>query len=66
MNNTMISFLTNEQTPKRLQEALKNLKKNGGKMRPAKKDKLLTLWGVSFLSGFLVLFLLLVFTMLFF
>ncbi|HTG54686.1 MAG TPA: hypothetical protein VL943_00365 [Niabella sp.] len=65
MNRTMISFLTNEQTPKRLQEALKKLKKNGGKIMPAKKDKLLTLWGVSFLSGFLVLFLLLVFTVLF-
>lgn len=65
MNRTMISFLTNEQTPKRLQEALKKLKKNGGKIMPAKKDKLLTLWGVSFLSGFLILFLLLVFTVLF-
>jgi hypothetical protein len=56
----MISFLTNEQTPQKLQEALKNLKQNGGKASQVKKDKLLAILGVSFLTGIFVLFVLLV------
>ncbi len=60
MNHRMISFLTNEQTPQKLQEALKNLKQNGGKASQVKKDKLLAILGVSFLTGIFVLFVLLV------
>ncbi|WP_114790221.1 hypothetical protein U0035_13085 [Niabella yanshanensis] len=64
MNRTMISFLTNEQTPKKLQEALKSLKQNKGKATEAKKDRLLVVLGVSFLTGIFVLFVLLVLSML--
>lgn len=63
MNHRMISFLTNEQTPQKLQEALKNLKQNGGKANQVKKDKLLAILGVSFLTGIFVLFVLLVISM---
>ena len=63
MNRTMISFLTNEQTPKKLQEALKSMKQNKGKATEAKKDKLLVILGASFLTGIFVLFVLLVFSM---
>ncbi|MGE9311348.1 hypothetical protein ACLOAU_06875 [Niabella sp. CJ426] len=63
MNRTMISFLTNEQTPQKLQEALKNLKQNRGKATEGKKDKLLVILGVSFLAGIFVLFVLLVISM---
>ena len=63
MNRTMISFLTNEQTPKKLQEALKSLKQNKEKATEAKKDKLLVILGASFLTGIFVLFVLLVFSM---
>ncbi len=59
----MISFLTNEQTPKKLQEALKNLKQNKGKPAEAKRDKLLVILGASFLTGIFVLIVLLVFSM---
>ncbi|GEM_PF-6310697 len=65
MNHTMISFLTNEQTPKRLQETLKNLKQNGGKPAHGKKDKLLVILGTSFLAGIFALFVLLVLSMFF-
>lgn len=60
----MISFLTNEQTPKKLQEALKSLKQNKEKATEAKKDKLLVILGASFLTGIFVLLVLLVFSML--
>lgn len=60
----MISFLTNEQTPKKLQEALKSLKQNKEKTAEAKKDKLLVILGASFLTGIFVLLVLLVFSML--
>lgn len=63
MNHRMISFLTNEQTPQKLQEALNNLKQNGGKGSQVKKDKLLVILGVSFLAGICVLFVLLVISM---
>lgn len=63
MNHTMISFLTNEQTPKKLQETLKNLKQNRGKATQAKRDKLLFILGASFLTGIFVLFVLLVLSM---
>ncbi|MGN7784104.1 hypothetical protein ACTJIJ_06245 [Niabella sp. 22666] len=63
MSHRMISFLTNEQTPQKLQEALKNLKQNGGKASQVKKDKLLVMLGVSFLTGIFVLFVLLVISM---
>jgi hypothetical protein len=61
----MISFLTNEQTPARLQAALKNLKQKSGKETQPKKDKLLVVLGTSFLIGLFVLFVLLVRSMFF-
>ncbi len=60
----MISFLTNEQTPQKLQDALNHLKRNGGKAAQVKKDKLLVVLGVSFLTGISVLLILLLVAML--
>ncbi|ULT44530.1 hypothetical protein KRR40_14990 [Niabella defluvii] len=48
MNHTMISFLTNEKIPKRLQDALKSLKQKGDKEMQPKKDKMLFILGASF------------------
>lgn len=61
----MISFLTNEQTPRKLEDALKNLRQNGEKVNHVKKDKFLVVLGVSFLTGICILLVLLVFSMLF-
>ncbi|MCH5716038.1 hypothetical protein [Niabella hibiscisoli] len=48
MNHTMISFLTNEQTPERLQEALKALKQNGAKPAHPKKISFCLFWAFLF------------------
>lgn len=61
----MISFLTNEKMPKRLQHTLKSLKQKEEKEIQPKKDKLLFILGASFLTGMFVLFVLLVLSVFF-
>jgi len=66
MNRSLISFLTHEQMPERLQADLDSMKQKAVKTAARPKDRLLVILGFAFLAGIAGLLILLAWSFLFF